>query len=108
MRMPNTDGPRSSGDVLFDPFTNNHERAHALGQRVAAIAAAPDAYKRVGIVGGGTAGFLTALALRAKLPHLEITLIESTDIPIIGVGEATTGHFVPFLHHFCKIDVHEF
>jgi tryptophan halogenase len=97
-----------AGDSLFDPFRGNHERAHALGLHQAVIAAAPDAYRRIGIVGGGTAGFLTALALRAKLPHLEITLIESKDIPIIGVGEATTGHLVPFLHLYCKIDVHEF
>jgi len=46
------------------------------------------------IVGGGTAGWLTAAylakALRvAEQAHLEITLLESPDIGIIGVGEAT-------------------
>ena len=46
------------------------------------------------IVGGGTAGWLSAaylakaLALRDN-PHLTITLLESPDIGIIGVGEGT-------------------
>lgn len=57
-----------------------------------------DAYRRVGIIGGGTAGFLTALALRARLPELEVTLVESSKIPIISVGEATTPDMVKFLH----------
>jgi tryptophan halogenase len=59
---------------------------------------APDAYRSVGILGGGTAGYLTALALRALRPELRVTLIESSGIPIIGVGEATTPELVKFLH----------
>ena len=47
------------------------------------------------IVGGGTSGWLTAAYLASKLGSysntpLQFTLIESSDIPIIGVGEATT------------------
>jgi len=61
-------------------------------------ALAPDAYRSVGILGGGTAGYLTALALRALRPELRVTLIESSGIPIIGVGEATTPELVKFLH----------
>jgi len=55
-------------------------------------------YRTVGIVGGGTAGYLTALALRRSRPELEVTLIESSRIPVIGVGEATTPEMVKFLH----------
>lgn len=58
----------------------------------------PAAVTRVGVVGGGTAGYFAALALRKALPSLEVTVIESSAIPIIGVGEATTTLMPPFLH----------
>lgn len=45
---------------------------------------------KVLIVGGGTAGWLTALFARQCLPHDEIVLVESEDIGIIGAGEGTT------------------
>lgn len=41
------------------------------------------------IVGGGTAGWITACVLAADHPSREISLIESPDIPTIGVGEGT-------------------
>lgn len=46
------------------------------------------------IVGGGTAGWLSAAFLSQQLPlnsgrDIEITLIEASDIPTVGVGEAT-------------------
>ncbi len=61
----------------------------------------------VAVLGGGTAGYFTALALRRWFPDLRITLIESSKIPIIGVGEATTPPLVSFLHGFLGIDAHE-
>lgn len=48
--------------------------------------------RKVAIVGGGTSGWLAANHLGLVLknnPELSITLIESLDIPIIGVGEGT-------------------
>jgi len=49
--------------------------------------------KRIVIAGGGTAGWLAACRLaawsRAEGRPLDVTLIESTDIPAIGVGEGT-------------------
>ncbi|NOU49176.1 tryptophan 7-halogenase [Pseudoalteromonas sp. JBTF-M23] len=46
--------------------------------------------KRVLIVGGGSAGWLTACVLAATHSHeVEITLIESANIATIGVGEGT-------------------
>ena len=45
--------------------------------------------KRVTIVGGGTAGWMTAAVLSKWLSQVEIKLVESDEIGIIGVGEAT-------------------
>ena len=45
------------------------------------------------IVGGGTAGWMTAATLIKSFPQKKITLIESDDIPTIGVGESTTQFF---------------
>src|SRR5437016_8314517 len=51
--------------------------------------------EQVTIVGGGTAGWLTAMILNTFLnargdeQKVRITLIESPNIPTIGVGEAT-------------------
>ncbi len=49
------------------------------------------------IVGGGTAGWLAAMILQAESKRagrpLSITLIESSKIPTIGVGEGTTSLF---------------
>ena len=47
------------------------------------------AIERVVIVGGGTAGWLAAATLAARLPRLSVTLVEAPDIPAIGVGEGT-------------------
>ncbi|MEM9291925.1 MAG: tryptophan halogenase family protein [Acidobacteriota bacterium] len=64
--------------------------------------------RRVGILGGGTAGYLAALALRRKLPAVEVTLLESPEIPVIGVGEATTPLLPAFLHGTLGIDPVDF
>lgn len=44
---------------------------------------------RLVIVGGGTAGWLSACVMAARLPGLQITLVEAPDIATIGVGEGT-------------------
>ncbi len=62
---------------------------------------------KIVIVGGGTAGWLTALYAKKLFKNDHITLIESQDIPIIGVGEATTPHLIDFLEelHIDFVDV---
>lgn len=43
------------------------------------------------IVGGGSSGWMTASTLIKEFPDKNITVIESPDFPIVGVGESTLG-----------------
>ena len=43
------------------------------------------------IVGGGTAGWMTAATLLNQFPDKKITLVESPNISNIGVGESTVA-----------------
>ena len=53
---------------------------------------------RVVVLGGGTAGWMTAAALVRHLGHrATVTLIESEEIGIVGVGEATLPHIRHFI-----------
>ncbi len=63
-----------------------------------AAGTAPAAIRKLVIVGGGTAGWMAAMILaNALLPKgVEITVLESPAVPIIGVGEGST----PWLRGF--------
>jgi tryptophan 7-halogenase len=56
-----------------------------------------DRYRNVAVIGGGTAGYLAALSLKKAHPWLPVTLIESSKVPVIGVGEATTPEIRRYL-----------
>lgn len=49
------------------------------------------------IVGGGTAGWLTALYADRLFPLSKITVVASSEIGILGAGEGTTVDFIRFL-----------
>jgi hypothetical protein len=53
--------------------------------------------KSITIVGGGSSGWMTAAGIAKLLPNIKLTLIESPNIPTIGVGESTIGHINQFL-----------
>lgn len=63
--------------------------------------------QKVTILGGGTAGWMTAAALSFKLPNLSVTLIESDAIGTVGVGEATLPH-IRYFNNTIGIDEAEF
>ncbi|MTV38511.1 tryptophan halogenase family protein [Duganella radicis] len=65
------------------------------------------AYKRIVVVGGGTAGWMAATALATALPAHTVELVESEEIGVIGVGEATFPA-IRNLHRLLGIDEAEF
>ena len=65
--------------------------------------------KKIVIVGGGTAGWLTALHIHNQYGdgNVDITLIESEEIGILGAGEGSVPNFYIFLEEL-KINVADF
>lgn len=64
--------------------------------------------QRVVIAGGGTAGWMAAAAFTRTLgSQVDVTLVESSDIGTVGVGEATIPTLV-FFHKLLKINEQEF
>ena len=55
------------------------------------------------VVGGGNAGYISALILKTTHPRNNVTVIESEKIGTVGVGESSTEHFAGFCTS-CGID----
>ena len=64
--------------------------------------------EKVVVLGGGSAGFMAAMALKSKLPALVVKVIRSKDIGIIGVGEGSTAGLTDFLHKYMEIGLKKF
>jgi 2-polyprenyl-6-methoxyphenol hydroxylase-like FAD-dependent oxidoreductase len=60
--------------------------------------------ERILIVGGGTAGWMAANLLVSRWKDVDVCLLESTEIGIIGVGEGSTPHLKFF---FDTVDISE-
>ncbi len=95
--------PTASGSAMLGAALDSQRE---LSQRFVRSAghAISERLGRVCILGGGTAGFLAALALKAKEPSRPVTLIHNSALPIIGVGEATTPSMPQFLHGELQLD----
>lgn len=55
--------------------------------------------KKFVVLGGGSAGWITALFLKRTFPEHDVTVIQSSEIGIIGVGEATVPNIITFLNN---------
>ena len=64
--------------------------------------------ERVVVLGGGSAGLLTALTLKKRLPSLTIRVYRSEAIGVIGVGEGTTPLVTYHLHRYLQISIDRF
>lgn len=60
------------------------------------------------VLGGGSAGFMAAISLKTKAPQLDVRVLRSPDIGVIGVGEGTTVSFPKFLFDYLGIARREF
>jgi hypothetical protein len=59
------------------------------------------------IIGGGTAGWITALNFLQKTDSTKITVVCAKEIPVIGVGESTTGLFNDLINFKRNIEINE-
>jgi tryptophan 7-halogenase len=55
--------------------------------------------KKFVVVGGGTAGWLTALVVQKMVKNSFVTLVESDDIGILGAGEGTVPYLISILSY---------
>jgi tryptophan halogenase len=68
----------------------------------------PTTIKQVAVLGGGSAGLMAALTLKRKLPALQVRVIRSPDIGVIGVGEGTTASFPRHFFEYLKLKPQQF
>jgi len=60
------------------------------------------------VLGGGSAGLMAALALKRRLPALEVRVIRSPEFGIIGVGEGTNVSFPKLFFDYLKLQPKSF
>ena len=60
--------------------------------------------KNIIVVGGGSAGVMSAYTLKKVFPEKNITILESENVPTVGVGESTLGGINQWMS---MVDLHE-
>ena len=60
------------------------------------------------VLGAGTAGLLSAIALKTKIPRLRVTLLGTDEPATSASGEGTAPHFRELVHRYLGIGLPEF
>lgn len=63
-----------------------------------------DPVQKIIVLGGGSAGFLAAITMKKRMPNLQVLVIHSSKIPIIGVGEGSTFTMPQYLHGYLGLN----
>jgi hypothetical protein len=87
-------------------FDGNRRISSCFGEEL--IVSDHSVVKSILILGGGSAGLLSAITLKGRLPSMPVTVLRSKDIGIIGVGEGTTVGVTSHLHSYLGIDAGDF
>lgn len=64
--------------------------------------------QRIIVLGGGSAGLMAAVTLKRKLPQLDVRVVRSPEIGVIGVGEGTTLSFPKHFFEYLKLKPQQF
>ncbi len=60
------------------------------------------------VLGAGSAGLLAAISIKRKIPQLNVRVVRSKKIGVIGVGESTTPNFPKHLFEYLGISRKKF
>ena len=55
------------------------------------------------VLGAGSAGLIAAISIKRKIPQLNVRVVRSPSIGVIGVGESTTPNFPRHLFEYLGI-----
>ncbi len=59
--------------------------------------------EKVLVLGAGSAGLIAAISLKRKIPQIDVRVVRSPDIGVIGVGESTTPAFPQHIFEYLGI-----
>jgi tryptophan halogenase len=60
------------------------------------------------VLGAGSAGLMAAIALKRKIPEINVRVVRSPELGVIGVGEGTTPNFPRFLFDYLELSRKKF
>jgi tryptophan 7-halogenase len=66
------------------------------------------AIQRVVVLGAGSAGLIASIGLKRKIPQLEVRVVRSPEMGVIGVGESTTPNLPDHMFKYLGINIRHF